>query len=485
MQTLVNGNIRIEERHHMSRVRGWTRSPLISLVIVLMAVVWGPAPRATAAGGPWSRVTSLPTPRYGLAAVTGPNRKIYAIGGDESAGADANKISDRVEAYDPSANSWTIEAPIPTLRDGFAAATGSDGKIYAMGGFVSDSFAGHVVDTVEAYNPATNAWSTEARMPIGLSDFAAVTGRNGKIYAIGGAESNSTGGEETLGRVEVYDSTSNSWTTGASMPTPRSGFAAALGSNGKIYTIGGQNSQTTIVSTAEAYDPTTNAWSTEVPLPTARYGLAAATGLNGKIYALGGYTGGATVATAEVYDPAAKYWSRVSPMPTAREFFPAVTGSDGRIYAIGGGIDNGSTILSRVDAYTSSFEKSTLSLPTITFTSLRAFNSAGRAQATYTVGSSVYITGTYTIRHAAASVIVNIFENYSYWYLKKKQWRPGPHPSFFSQHSRNGVSSFSRRYVIAPVPAGVTRMRFTVDLFVLQQLGPGRQITIGVRQPKS
>jgi hypothetical protein len=47
------------------------------------------------------------------------------------------------------------------------------------------------------------------------------------------------------------------------------------------------------------------------------------------------------------------------------------------------------------------------------------------------------------------------------------------------------VSSFSRRYVIAPVPAGVTRMRFTVDLFVLQQLGPGRQITIGVRQPKS
>ncbi|HZU98196.1 MAG TPA: hypothetical protein VFF73_15940, partial [Planctomycetota bacterium] len=51
------------------------------------------------------------------------------------------------------------------------------------------------------------------------------------------------------------------------MPTPRTGFAAAGGADGLIYTIGGVSSGT-VTGAVEAYAPTTGAWTEEPPLPT-------------------------------------------------------------------------------------------------------------------------------------------------------------------------------------------------------------------------
>src|SRR5262245_6651400 len=63
-------------------------------------------------------------PRLGLAAVTGRDGHIYAIGGNDVA---------TVEGYDPASDTWTTRASMPTARGGLAAVAGPDGRIYAIG----------------------------------------------------------------------------------------------------------------------------------------------------------------------------------------------------------------------------------------------------------------------------------------------------------------------------------------------------------------
>jgi serine/threonine-protein kinase len=128
--------------------------------------------------------------------------------------------------------------------------------------------------------PLPTTWSSLASMPTARSLLAAVTGPDGRIYAIGGE--NASG---SLGTVEVYDPSTNKWTTVASMPTARIHLAATMGPDKLIYAIGGVSGVPNIV---EAYNPSTNKWTTVAPIPTARHGLAAVTGPDGRIYAIGG-----------------------------------------------------------------------------------------------------------------------------------------------------------------------------------------------------
>jgi hypothetical protein len=188
--------------------------------------------------------------------------------------------------------SYATLAAMPTARDFLAAATGPDGTIYAIGGN-----SGSPLDTVDAYDPTTNTWTTLASMPTARYELAAVTGPDGRIYAIGGFN-----GSSFVNTVEAYDPSTNTWTTVASMPTARFGVAAATGPDGTIYAVGGANNSG-ILSTVEAYDLSTNTWTSAPSMPTARYGLAAATGPDGRIYAIGGFNGSSILTTVEGYSP--------------------------------------------------------------------------------------------------------------------------------------------------------------------------------------
>ena len=110
----------------------------------------------------WTTVAPIPTARYGLAAVTGPDGRIYAIGGNwVQVGPEIP-----VEAYDTKSDTWTTVAKHATARVYLAAATGADGRIYAIGGFQEGN--GKRLNTVEAYDTKTNNWTTVAAMPTAL-----------------------------------------------------------------------------------------------------------------------------------------------------------------------------------------------------------------------------------------------------------------------------------------------------------------------------
>jgi N-acetylneuraminic acid mutarotase len=277
----------------------------------------------------WSQVSPMLITRYALAAATGADGTIYALGGDHTTGTPLSSM----EAYSPATNTWTEVAPMPTARLYLAAATGGDGRIYAMGGIGSDT-----TGVVEAYDPPTDTWSTVAPMPTPRYGLAATTGTDGLIYAIGGNEGiyNST-------KLEAYSPATNTWAELAPMPTAREYLAAATGADGTIYAIGGIGND--IFTTVEAYTPTTNTWATLAPMPTARYLLAAGAGADGLIYAIGGlnYSGNTpnNLATVEAYSPDTNSWTEAAPLATPTSYLAATTGTDGTVYALGGSTDTG------------------------------------------------------------------------------------------------------------------------------------------------
>lgn len=126
------------------------------------------------------------------------------------------------------------------------------------------------------------------------------------------------------------------------IPSPRWAFAVET-ADGRIYAIGGADGVGSPLSQSfpvEVYDPSTDTWTSGAPLPTPRCGLGTGA-LDGKIYAIGGrasVSGSAHYATVEVYDPATDSWSRKTDMPRAQAWFnvPSVRALDGRIYVLGG-----------------------------------------------------------------------------------------------------------------------------------------------------
>jgi N-acetylneuraminic acid mutarotase len=102
----------------------------------------------------------------------------------------------------------------------------------------------------------------------------------GRLYAIGGRIDTPAHNTSYL---NIYDPRTNAWTSGAPMPSARSGMAVAV-YDGKIFAIGGEQSgMTSAFTTNEAYDPSTNSWSEFSPLPQGRHGTGAAV-LDGRLY---------------------------------------------------------------------------------------------------------------------------------------------------------------------------------------------------------
>jgi N-acetylneuraminic acid mutarotase len=164
-----------------------------------------------------------------------------------------------------------------------AAATGPDGLIYAIGG----SDANNVLATVEAYDLAADKWIARAPLQTPRGWVATVTGHDGLIYAIGGAT-----GTTITNSMEIFNVTTDTWTTSPyTLPAPTCGLAAAVDPNGLIYAIGGDNlvNNTSIPSpNVYGYNPASPGWTAQPSLSAARVCLAAATGPDGLIYAIGG-----------------------------------------------------------------------------------------------------------------------------------------------------------------------------------------------------
>jgi N-acetylneuraminic acid mutarotase len=194
-----------------------------------------------------TRIPPMLEPRCDHQSIATSTGKIYVMGGwrEETAinkwgstyNTEKNIVSKTMECYDPKTNKWEYKKPLNRERMVFAAVTGKDDKIYVFGGAagMSDDPNTPILDTVEVYNPGTDSWSSRKPMPTPRFDHAAVLAADGKIYVMGGAEVY----DKISSAVFIYDPATDSWEQGPDMILPRATLAAVATPDGKIYAIGG------------------------------------------------------------------------------------------------------------------------------------------------------------------------------------------------------------------------------------------------------
>jgi peroxiredoxin/N-acetylneuraminic acid mutarotase len=184
----------------------------------------------------WKALAPLPT-KLGAAVAVEAFGKIHVIGGVTTVeGSKApfftfmgpcNVLSINV-VYDPATDKWERRKPMAVPRNhAFAAAVNN--KIYVIGGRIGHGFIMKATNTdvVEEYDPANDVWSApKERMP---------TARSGGGWGTDGRKIYVAGGEVTtkqlvaaFNAVEAYEPATNSWTTLPAMPMPRHGVACAV-----------------------------------------------------------------------------------------------------------------------------------------------------------------------------------------------------------------------------------------------------------------
>ena len=146
-----------------------------------------------------------------------------------------------------------------------------------------------------------------------------------KIYAIGG-QFNTT----YFNKVEIYDTTTDTWTTGTNMTYGVSYFSCvAVGTD--IYCFGGYNGS--YRNYVQVYDTVANRWSSKTAMTYALMGTAAIE-YNGSIYVSGGYDG-AFRNYLNQYNISANNWTARTAIKNARAYHNAFM-YDGNMYIEGG-----------------------------------------------------------------------------------------------------------------------------------------------------
>jgi hypothetical protein len=211
-----------------------------------------------------------------------------------------------------SPTTWQPGPDQPPARYAFQAALGTDNMLYVAGGQTADMVP-TLYDQVSRYDYTTNTWSNVAPLPVPLGQ-GSIGAWNGKIYVAGGF----IGGTNVTNALRIYGIATNTWTSGANMPTSP-GVEAAAGAvvNGKFYVMGGDDF-TNGLNTNFIYDIATNTWSSGATLPDTRTNTSG-TAYGGLIYVYGGVILPAFTTTDTLlrYDPVANSWTNLGSVGTA------------------------------------------------------------------------------------------------------------------------------------------------------------------------
>ena len=201
----------------------WVLGALESLSFTTHGHVWSWNPATETA---WTTHPAMPAER-GSSVLGVVDGQILVAGGLR------NGTVQEVSRFDPAARTWTTLPALP------------DGRDHACGGVIGDAFyvaggrggmAGGNASTLWALLPGATSWTPRASMPTGRSGTACAI-LDDRLYVFGG-EGNPATPTGVFAEAEVYDPAADAWTSLASMPVPRHGMGAAAW-DGRIYVPGG------------------------------------------------------------------------------------------------------------------------------------------------------------------------------------------------------------------------------------------------------
>jgi hypothetical protein len=220
---------------------------------------------------------------------------IYVIGGTDDTTTIAN-----VDRYDILNDSWsTVAIPAMSLaRTGAAAAIDRWGRIWVAGGTDSSSADTSSVEIFDPGRPALG-WVAGPAMNVPRKLHGLVVDPKGTLWALGGSS-----GSSHVNSIESIDACGAvAWTTSASViPNPVSQTDyGALGADGQVYVAGGWLPG--MSNRVLRFDPVTTLWETCQALNQPLNHVRLVLGTNNRVFRIGGEPGaGSSVATVESLD---------------------------------------------------------------------------------------------------------------------------------------------------------------------------------------
>ncbi len=232
---------------------------------------------------------------------------------------------------------WNNRAVLPSARSDPAVVAYED-QIYTIGGINSQG----VFSGVDRYDPLADTWTSLTPKPLPVFNAQAAV-INGEIYVPGGRISNDN--LYPSEKLEIFDTNTEQWHTGASLPVPLSAYGM-VAYDGDLYVFGGWDGNK-YINSVYTYDPTLDAWREQSPMPTAR-GFCGVAEAGGKIYVIGGINESQSVDVNEIYSPARDSdnsipWTIGYPIPESRSGIEAANIAD-TIYVFGGEEENSNRV---------------------------------------------------------------------------------------------------------------------------------------------
>jgi hypothetical protein len=254
------------------------------------------------ATGRWSRTGDLRFGRCDHTATLLPSGKVLVTGGDEADPCGAPEL------FDTATGRWETAGRLGTPRFEHAAVLLADGTVMVVGGA---TYFGAPIP-LDLCSLATASVETAAAEAGTMPPF---------VTSFGGR----------LDSVEIYDPATNAWHLGPPMSSKRDGPSATVLRDGRVLVAGGFGGG--MLATSEIFDPADGRWHPAASMSGAR-GLHSATLLaDGSVLVAGGCPFHCT-ATAERYDPVRDAWSRTGSMSRAKRKDPGILLPDGRVLVV-------------------------------------------------------------------------------------------------------------------------------------------------------
>lgn len=218
--------------------------------------------------------------------------------------------------YDPSTDEWTVLAALPEELARGAAVVGVYGsRIYLAGGLrlldlLPVTGTQDTIASVTAFDTVSGNWITD--LPAAAQELpeardhavGAVVGST--FYVLGGRDRGQTNVKDTVFALELEDLEAGWRTSAGRMPTARGGLSAGTVGT-RVYTFGGEGNQVLssgVYNETEVFDTTTETWSSLAPMRLPRHGTSAVA-VDGRVYVPGGgvVQGATPVNVTDVYIP--------------------------------------------------------------------------------------------------------------------------------------------------------------------------------------
>ena len=282
----------------------------------------------------WTYRTDLPVniPSAGTAIIDG---KVYFAGGSVSPNA-SPWAHNSLWIYDLASNSWTSGPALSQRRRASGAGVlvndAGEKEFYVVGGY--SGYSG--LSSVERYLPTQNTWETVAARGF-AGELPSVAVVDNKLYAMGGHNNNST----CTSLNQVYDRDSNTWITLSPIQYNGENYeirgAATAVHGSKIYLFGGLRGigyrQWEYLSTTLIYDTLSDSWSSGQNAPHNINTANKAVTFGDMIYIF--TLGGETNSVIDVYDTVHDLWSEYTGFPEADFRFTNVDQTDDMVFVTG------------------------------------------------------------------------------------------------------------------------------------------------------